>query len=66
MWMIRDPSCPNCSFSAELDNAKINIGIRRFLALGAHRNSSPSPIPLREGVIIPWVSPLELPSLDLF
>jgi hypothetical protein len=43
-------------------NVENDIQIQRILTLGAHWNSSPSPIPLSEGVIIPWVSPLELTS----
>jgi hypothetical protein len=62
MLMYLGPTCPDDSFSTELDNAKIGIWIRRILALEAHQNSGPSPIPLREAVIIPWVSPLELAS----
>jgi hypothetical protein len=62
MWMYPGPSCLDRSFSAELDNAEIDIRILRILVLRAHRNFGPSPIPLREGDIIPWVSPLDLGS----
>jgi hypothetical protein len=62
MWLYPGPNCPYRSFSAELDNAEIDIWIRRILALGAHRNSGSSPIPLREGVVMPWVGLLELAS----
>jgi hypothetical protein len=51
MWLYPRPSCPDCSFSAELDDLEIDSWIRRILTLGAHRNSGPSPAPLREGVI---------------
>jgi hypothetical protein len=60
MWLYPRPSCPDRSFSAELDNFEIDIQIQRILTLGAHQNSDPSPIPLREGIVIPWMSPLEL------
>jgi hypothetical protein len=60
--VVSGPSCSNHSFSAEFGDAEIDIWIWRILALGAHQNSGPSPIPLREGVISPWVSPFELAS----
>jgi hypothetical protein len=60
MWMYAGTSCPDRSFSIELDEVEIKARILRFLALRAHRNSGPSSIPLREGVISPWVSLLEL------
>jgi hypothetical protein len=60
MWLYLRPSCPDCSFSVELDDLEIDSWIRRILTLGAHQNSGPSPTPLREAVISPWVSPLKL------
>jgi hypothetical protein len=55
-WMYPGPSCLNRSFFAELDNVEIEAWIRGILVRGANHNSNPSPIPLREGVISPWVS----------
>jgi hypothetical protein len=49
-WVYPGPSCPDRSFSTELDDAEIN----------ADQNSGPSLIPLREGVVNPWVSLLKL------
>jgi hypothetical protein len=60
MWMYSGSRCPDRSFSAELDDAEIDTWIRRTLALGAHRNSGPIPIPSREGVVSPWVNLLKL------
>jgi hypothetical protein len=60
MWVYPGPSCPNRSFHTELDNAKINTQIRGILVHGAGQNSGPSPIPLMEGVVNPWVSLLKL------
>jgi hypothetical protein len=62
IWMYLGPSCSDHSFSAELNNVEIETLVQRILTLEAHRNSSPSPIPLREGVASPWVSPLKLAS----
>jgi hypothetical protein len=53
MWMYLGPNCLDCSFSTEPINAEIDIWIPRILALGAHRNSGPSLIPIRKGVVIP-------------
>jgi hypothetical protein len=60
VWLYLGPSCSDRSFSAELDIAEIDTWIHRILTLGAHWNSGPNPIPLREGIVSPWVSPLEL------
>jgi hypothetical protein len=60
MWMYLGPSYPDHSFFAELGNAEIDIQVRRILVHRVHQNSGSSPIPLREGVISPWVSPLKL------
>jgi hypothetical protein len=65
MWMYPGPSFPDRSFSTKLDNADIDIRVQRILALRAHWNSGPNLIPLREGVIIPWVSPPSWLPLDL-
>jgi hypothetical protein len=54
MWMYLGPSCPNCSFSIELDDAEIDAQIRGILVHG------PSAFPLRERVVSPWVSLLKL------
>jgi hypothetical protein len=54
MWMYPGPSCFDCSFSTKLDDVEINVWIRGILVHGANQNSSPSPCPLREGVISPW------------
>jgi hypothetical protein len=42
MWMYPGPSCPDCSFSAELDNAEINAKIQGILVHGANKNPDPS------------------------
>jgi hypothetical protein len=60
MWMYPGPSHPDRSFSIELDNAEIDAWNQGILVHGVNRNSGPSPIPLREGAISPWVSPLKL------
>jgi hypothetical protein len=60
MWVYPGPGCPDRSFSAVLDDAKVDAQIRRVLVLGANWNSGPSPTALREGAISPWVSPLKL------
>jgi hypothetical protein len=62
MWTYLGPSCPARSFSTDLDNAEIDIRIRRILALRENRNYGPSSIPLRERIVISKVSPLELAS----
>jgi hypothetical protein len=53
IWMYLGPSCPDHSFSVELDDAEINARIRGILVYGANRNPDPSPIPLRGGVLSP-------------
>jgi hypothetical protein len=60
MWMYPGPSCPDHSFSAELDNVEINARIHGILVYGANQNPSPSRIPLRGGVVSPWVTLLKL------
>jgi hypothetical protein len=66
IWMYPGPGYSDRIFSVELDNAEIDTQGRRILSLGGHRNSSPSPIPLREGVASPWVSPLNCVNFCLF
>jgi hypothetical protein len=51
---------PDRSFSVELDDMEINARIRGILVHGVNQNFGPSLVPLREGVISPWVSLLEL------
>jgi hypothetical protein len=53
MWMYPAPSCPDRSFSAELDDAEINAWIWGILVHGANQNPGSSMIPLRGGVINP-------------
>jgi hypothetical protein len=60
MWRYPGPSCSDHSFSAELDDKEIDTQVRMILALRVHQSSGPFPIPLVEGVISPWVSPLKL------
>jgi hypothetical protein len=47
MWMYPAPSCPDHSFSAELDDAEINARIWGILVHGANQNPGSSMIPLR-------------------
>jgi hypothetical protein len=56
MWRYPGPSCPNRSFSAELIDAEFDTQVRKILALGVNRHSGSSLIPLRDGVVSPWVS----------
>jgi hypothetical protein len=56
MWRYPGPSCPNRSFSAELIDAEVDTQVRKILALGVNRHSGSSLIPLRDGVVSPWVS----------
>jgi hypothetical protein len=66
-WMYPGPSCPDHPFSIELYDTKINTWRGEgVLAHGANQNIGSGPIPLREGVNIPWVSLLELTSLSQF
>jgi hypothetical protein len=60
MWMYLGLGCPDRSFSAELDDTEINAQIQGILVHGANQNSGPSLVPLREGVISPWVSLVKL------
>jgi hypothetical protein len=56
MWMYPRPSCPDYSFSIKLDDMEINAQIREILVHGPNQNPGPNPIPLRGGVVNPWVS----------
>jgi hypothetical protein len=51
---------PRRSFSAELDSEEINTQIRGILVHWADQDPGPSPVSLRESVVSPWVSLLEL------
>jgi hypothetical protein len=42
MWVYLEPSCPDRSFFAELDDVEINARIRGVLVHGANQNSSPN------------------------
>jgi hypothetical protein len=59
MWRYPWPSCPDRSFSAELVGAEVDSWVRRILALKAHQHFGSGPIPLRDGVIGPRVSPVK-------
>jgi hypothetical protein len=60
MWMYPGPSCPDCPFSAELNDMEINTWVRGVLARGADLNLGSVSVPLRARVDSPWVSPLGL------
>jgi hypothetical protein len=51
MWMYLGPSYSERPFSTGLDGMEINAWIRGIIVQGADQNSSPSSVPLREGVI---------------
>jgi hypothetical protein len=51
MWIYPGLSCPDCSFSTELDDMEINAWIRGILVHGFNQNSGPSPVSLREGLL---------------
>jgi hypothetical protein len=53
MCMYPGPSCPDHSFSTELDNTEIDARIQGILVHGANQNPSPNLIPLRGVVISP-------------
>jgi hypothetical protein len=44
MWMYLGPSCPDCPFTDELGDAKINTRIHKVLAHGADLNPGAGPI----------------------
>jgi hypothetical protein len=58
MWRYPGPSCPDHFFLAKLADVEIDTRVRRVIALEVHQSSNPYLIPLREGVVSPWVSPL--------
>jgi hypothetical protein len=60
IWIYLGPSCPDRPFSVELDDMEINTRIRWVLAHGADQNFGSGLVPLREGVLSPCVSLLEL------
>jgi hypothetical protein len=60
MWMYPGPSYLDHPFSIELDDTEINSRMRGVFAHGADLNFGSGPVPLREGVDSPWVSPLGL------
>jgi hypothetical protein len=60
MWRYSGPGCPDRSIQAELGDVEVNTHVWGILALGVNRRTSPSPISLREGVVSPRVTPLEL------
>jgi hypothetical protein len=60
MWKYSGPSCPDRSFSAELADVEVDTWVQRILALGVNQHSNSGPVPLRDGVVSPWVSPLGL------
>jgi hypothetical protein len=66
MWMYRRPSCPDCPFSEGLGDTEINTRIQGVLAHGAYLNFGSDPVPLKERVESPWVSPLKLTFLYSF
>jgi hypothetical protein len=52
MWRYAGPSCPDFA------DAEVDTWVQRILALGVNLHSRFGPIPLRDGVASPWVSPL--------
>jgi hypothetical protein len=65
MWIYLGPSYPDHSIYAELDSAEINTQIRGILVHGVDEDLGPSSVPLRDGVVSPWVSLLELTFICL-
>jgi hypothetical protein len=57
---VSDAKFPDYPFSIELGDTEINTQIQGVLAHVTDLNLGSSPIPLREGVDSPWVSPLGL------
>jgi hypothetical protein len=53
MWRYPGPSCPNCSFSAELENMKVDTWVQGIHALRINRRSSSSPVSSRDWVTSP-------------
>jgi hypothetical protein len=62
MWRYPGHSCHHCSFPIELVNAEVDTRVWRILALKVNWYSGSGPFPLRDGVVIPWVSLLEFIS----
>jgi hypothetical protein len=60
MWRYPGPDCLDRSFPAELGDAEVDTCMQRILALRVDRRTGPGPVSLSEGVVSPWVSPLEL------
>jgi hypothetical protein len=58
MWRYLGPSCPDRHFSTELADAEVDTWVRRILALEVSRRSDSDPVPLRDGVASPWLSPI--------
>jgi hypothetical protein len=56
------PSCPDHPFLAELVDVEVDTQVRRILALRVNRHSDSGPVPLRNGVASPRVSPLRIVS----
>jgi hypothetical protein len=54
------PGCPDWAFQAELGDAGVDTHVQGILALKLNRRTGSSSISLREGVVSPWVSQLEL------
>jgi hypothetical protein len=65
LWMYTGPSCPNRPFSTHLDDTDINTQIWGILAYVANLDFGSGPVPLRERVKNPWVSPVELTFIYL-
>jgi hypothetical protein len=66
MWMYLGPSCPDYPFPIGLGDVEINTRIQGVLAHGVDLNFGSGPIPLREGVDNPLVSPLEFTFVYLY
>jgi hypothetical protein len=62
MWRYPGPSYPSCSFLAELTDVEVDTRVWRILALRVNQHFGSGPVPLKDGVVSPWVSPLGLIS----
>jgi hypothetical protein len=60
IWMYPGLSCPGHPFSVELDDMEINTQIRGGPCSLADQNFGSGLVFLREGVVSPWESLLEL------
>jgi hypothetical protein len=58
MWMYLGSSCADRPFFEELGDTEVNTQVHGVLAHGDVLNHGTDPVPLREGVDRPWVSPL--------